>query len=165
MNLITIYLIAILIDRIARVILTKNSIYLSNLRNSRTSLKFPAISIKKMKILQTVKKCLALEGYCANRGAFNRLQLWIGFKCIVGLFFQTSYLFFGLPKTPKEYMDSIFMSMVGITVFISFVSTVFKTEKIFEFMEKIEEIVNAREFEMEHKTKIFGLIESQMNFF
>lgn len=96
----------------------------------------------KMKIFQTVQKCLALEGYSANRGAFNRLQMWVGLKCILALIPPCSYLFLRLPKTPKEYMNSIFMSMAGILVFISFMSTVLKTAKIFEFINKLEEAVN-----------------------
>lgn len=106
-----------------------------------------------MKTFQTVQKCLALEGYSANGSAFNRLQLWVGFKCTLALFAQCAYLFLRLPKTPKEYMDSIFMTTVGILVFISFVSTVFKTAKIFELINKIEMAINESEF-----THIFRLI-------
>lgn len=96
---------------------------------------------KKLKILQTVQKDLALIGYNAQAQPFNGKQIKHGFKSILGNFLQLVYLI-RIAKTPSELMVSVFMAGVATLVFISFVSTVQKMPKIFYLIDEIEKIIN-----------------------
>lgn len=97
-----------------------------------------------MKIFQTVQKHLASIGYRRNERSFNNdisVQL---LKSILYIMCQWVYLLH-IANTPKEYMDSIFMSAVGILVNISFLSTVLKMKTIFIFIDAAENAINTSE--------------------
>lgn len=94
-----------------------------------------------MKVVKTVRWSLELMGYSANEKAFSRIQLRHGLEDLLIISTNCVYLFH-VAETTQEYINSTFMTSVGICVFISYVSTVSKTETIFVMIEKVEEICN-----------------------
>lgn len=97
-----------------------------------------------MKIFQTALKLFSSCGFTKNESAFNGRQLFLFSICVVALVFQFMYLF-RVADTPKQYMDSIFMTAVGFLVFISHVGIVFKTAMMFDVLDDIEVAANYSE--------------------
>lgn len=110
----------------------------------------------KMKIYQTVKTNLALIGYKENLRPFNERQKWIfiiGFSTLLANYVDLLHD----SNTPKEYMDSIFMSGIGTFVQISHISTTFKMETIFIFINEVEEVINASKLKSSFFCSIFEI--------
>lgn len=98
----------------------------------------------KMKIYQTVRWNLALIGYKKNLRPFPKRLKWILF--VKSTFIIAAYMhLFYVANTTKEFMDSIFVTGMGTLITISHISTIFKMETIFVFMNEIEEVINASE--------------------
>lgn len=97
-----------------------------------------------MKLFQSTQKSLAFGGFIKNQPAFNRTQLRMMFLSILFLGLQCIYLFH-VANTPRQYMDSIFMTTVGILVFIAFVSSIFNTTAIFDLIYQFEETISKSE--------------------
>lgn len=98
-----------------------------------------------MKILQTVQTNLAVLGFERNLRPFNKRQMFWFFE---GLLSSTTFVIYLLfeASSPKEYMDSIFMIVIGTLMTISHFSMILETETIFVLIDKIENIINASEF-------------------
>ena len=94
-----------------------------------------------MKIFQFTQRNFIVGGFIRGQRAFNLKQsvhILISFTFVV---LQFLYLF-RVASTPNEYMISIFMTTVGLLVFISFISIVFKYDKLFDFIDDIEQTGN-----------------------
>lgn len=95
----------------------------------------------KMKIFQQVKANLASLGHRPNQSPFNKKQLWIFVKVLLYLILLCAYLV-REPSTPKEYMNSIFITTAAFLVSIARLSTLFLNETIFDFIGMTEETIN-----------------------
>lgn len=94
-----------------------------------------------MKILLSVKMYLASIDLNENKRLFHPKQLLHvvqGFSAIV---LQCLYLVYDA-NTALDYMDSILMTAVGILVYVSYWSSIFKTTNIYDFIDQLEVIVN-----------------------
>ena len=98
-----------------------------------------------MKIFKTVQKHLASLGYIKNQSSLNIRQLSICFLSIVAIISLSLYLFC-FANTQKEFMDSIFMTVSGVLVFISNLSTANKLTTIFIFIDRTEQVINESKF-------------------
>lgn len=96
-----------------------------------------------MKVFQTVRKNFAAIHFRKDQRWFHLRTLFELFKPIMAIVLQCIYLFYDA-NTPEELMNSIFMTIVGILVFISLMSTVQKKAEIFFFMDWVQVIVNER---------------------
>lgn len=97
-----------------------------------------------MKIFQISQKNLVFCGFIKNQSAFNKYQLWTIFKSIAYLVLQFLYLF-RVANTPKQYMDSIFMTTAGILIVISHIGVASKTATLFNFIDDVEQAINESE--------------------
>lgn len=98
-----------------------------------------------MKIAQTTKRYLASMGYRVDLRPFHKHQLWLLFERPFTLFLQLVYVLH-VAKTSREYMESIFMLMVGILMYVSLVSTIIKMPTIFILIDDMERVINQSEF-------------------
>lgn len=98
----------------------------------------------RMKIAQIVQKNLASIGYRADLRPFNKQQLWILLERMLILVSLFVYLFH-VATTFRQYMDAIFMTTVGILMYISLVSTIAGMETIFILIDEMEQIINESE--------------------
>lgn len=94
-----------------------------------------------MKTFQRLQKDLASLGYRRNGSPFNKTQLWIFVKVFVALTFQCVHVIYE-SNTIRLYVDSIFMIAATILILMSRVSTLFKNDAIYEFIDSIEKILN-----------------------
>lgn len=99
---------------------------------------------EKIKTFQRVQMSLASLGYRPNQSPFNRTHLWTFVKASLTLSSICAYIADG-PHTSKEYMDSIYMATVVAVINIARAGTLFKSEAIFDFIERIEKIINGSE--------------------
>ena len=99
---------------------------------------------QKIKIFQTVRQNLESINFGIDKHWFD-LELLISiFKSFLALSLQFIYLFF-VADTPEELMNSIFMTVAGTLVFMSFLSIVSKMADIFYLMDRLEKVVNKSE--------------------
>lgn len=97
-----------------------------------------------MKIFETVLKQLESNGFKENQCRLNRQQLMLGLKTIVMIATICVNLFYEA-DAPEEYMSCIFHITISILVFISRISSVFKTATIFIFIKKFNQMINQSE--------------------
>lgn len=96
----------------------------------------------KMKILQRAQANLAVLGFERNVRPFNRRQKFWFIEGLLSFNAFFVYLLLGASST-KEYMESIFMIVIGTLIIISHFSIILKTETIFVLIDELEGIVNA----------------------
>lgn len=94
-----------------------------------------------IKIFQTAKKQLELSEIYAYKPIFCKQQIFEVVQSIVTISSQCVYLFC-VASTTREYMNSIYMTMVGILVFICYLSAIFKKEITFFFIDDLEATIN-----------------------
>lgn len=94
-----------------------------------------------MKAFETVQWSLTLMGYSSQERGISRQQIKHGFEAILIIILHFIYLF-RVANTTEEYVHSIFMLVVIIGLFISFVSTAIKTVTIFDSFKRVEKIFN-----------------------
>lgn len=94
-----------------------------------------------MKVFQRVQINLASLGHGPSQNPFNGRQLWIFVKVFLYLFLLCAYLV-REPKTPKEYMNSIFITTAAFLVTMARLSTLFMNDTIFDFIDRIEKTIN-----------------------
>lgn len=99
----------------------------------------------KMKIFQTVQMHLASINYRPNERPFNNGILKQCLKSVLYISCQFVYLF-NIADTPKEFMDSIFTTAVGVLVNVSFLSTALKMKTIFIFIDEVESTIETSKF-------------------
>lgn len=97
-----------------------------------------------MKIFQTTQMYLRYGGFQRDQSAFNERQWWTILKYSFFMILQYVYLF-AVASTPRQYMNSIFMSTAGILIVISYLSIVFKTATIFDYIDDVEHVINGSE--------------------
>lgn len=90
-----------------------------------------------MKIFQTTQEYMEYGGLIRDRAAFNIIQMWTIFKSVAFLILQFVYLVHEA-DTPREYMDSIFMTSAGFMIFISYMSIAIENEAIFDMIDELE---------------------------
>lgn len=94
-----------------------------------------------MKILQTTQKNMEFGGLIRDQSAFNNTQLRTFFISAVFLTLQIVYPLH-VANTPRQYLDSIFMTAAGYLIFISFMSIALKTTEVFNFIDDLEQRIN-----------------------
>lgn len=95
-----------------------------------------------MQVLKTVRWSLKLLGYFAsNRNTFSKQQVKIIVAGIVCVPLLREHFLSEVVNT-QNYLSSIFLSTVTVLIFISFVDTLQKTEKIFLSIDLYEKIFN-----------------------
>lgn len=102
----------------------------------------------RMKIFQTVQKQLASIGYRPNARPFNSDIVRQCLKYSLLTTGQVVYLF-NFANTPTEFINSVFVTAIGILVLSSFISTAWKMKTIFIFIEETEEVINGSEFALQ----------------
>lgn len=98
-----------------------------------------------MKIAQTVKRHLASMGYKVDQRPFHTEQLRLLFERLLTLILQLVHAIH-VANTPRQYMETIFMIMVGTSLYISLVSTIVEMPTIFILIDDMEEVINASEY-------------------
>lgn len=71
------------------------------------------VQTKPMEIFQTIQKNMKHEGFIRDECVINKTQMWMITKRVVFLNLQFAYLFH-VADTPRQYMDSIFMTATGL---------------------------------------------------
>lgn len=94
-----------------------------------------------MKILQFIQRVFALIGFDSNHSVW-KIEHLVGFA-LTGLAIPSFFIFlFHVADTIKEFTDSIYITAVAITIFISFVNTILKKSKLTLLFNMLEENVN-----------------------
>lgn len=97
-----------------------------------------------MKAFQQVRMNLASLGFRPNQSPFNKTQLWTYVKVFLSLLLLCLYLV-REANTPKEYMDSIFMTAATFFILIGRVSTLLQNATIFDLIDSIEKVITGSE--------------------
>lgn len=100
---------------------------------------------KQMEIFKTIKNNFASIGFTKKNEQFHTEQLLRTVEGFLAIILQCLYLLFDA-NTIKDYMVSILTTTVGIFVYVAYLSTVIKTEKIFIFLDDIEDVINESKF-------------------
>lgn len=112
---------------------------------------------EKMKIFVTAKENFISMDLDANKRTFHlkqSLHILHGFTATV---LQILYILFDA-NTPREYMNSILNSTIGILCHLAYWSVIFKTTSIYNFIDRCETIINGSRFEnMSNLMSIFML--------
>lgn len=98
----------------------------------------------KLEIFQTVKQNLASIGFSANQSAFDKEQLLRGFEGFLGLSSLFIYLIH-VANTPTEYMESIYMTIAGVGVLVSYLSMNINYTIIIDFIDEVEGVIDGSE--------------------
>lgn len=97
-----------------------------------------------MKIFLTAQKNMIYGGLIRNERAFNEVQLWTIFSFIASFISEFVYLIH-VANTPRQSMDSIFMTTVGCLITISYISIAHRTTELIDFIDAFEQIINDSE--------------------
>lgn len=100
---------------------------------------------QKLKIFESVKDHLASIDLDEYKPRFHRKQVVHVVQGFLALTLQYLYLVFDA-NTAREYMNSIFMTVVGTAVYASYWSAIFQTTTIHDFIDHYETIVNGSKF-------------------
>lgn len=105
-----------------------------------------------IKLFESIQSNMINLGFIPNQKNPFNLQHLRGF--IIGLLaIILHFVFFvHVANTIKQYMDSIFMTTVGIAILVSFVSSVLKTKEIFDLINGLEEVINKSEYAYKSQT-------------
>lgn len=98
-----------------------------------------------MKIARTAKRYLATMGYRVDLRPFHKQQVWLLVERMLALILQCVYALY-VANAPRQYMQSHFINIVGILIYISLVSTIIETPTIFTLIDKMEQVINESEF-------------------
>lgn len=98
----------------------------------------------KLKIFQSVQIRLASLGHRPKQSPFNKIQLRIFVKETLFLFSLCAYIVDG-PHTTNEYMLSIYLTVTIFFNNIARVSSLFISALIFDFIDRMEKILNGSE--------------------
>lgn len=98
-----------------------------------------------MKIAKEVKRNLASIGYRIDQRPFHKEQLWLLFERMLTLLLQFVHALY-IANTPREFMETIFMIMVGILMYITLVSTINEMTTIFAVIEDMEQVINESKY-------------------
>lgn len=96
---------------------------------------------EQMRIFVSAKENLASMDLNANKRLLHRNQLLHILQGFTATVLQILYLVYEA-STPREYMNSILMSMIGILAHIAYWVVIFKTAAIYDFIDHYETIIN-----------------------
>lgn len=113
-------------------------------RSNYEKLPFEIFNTPTMKICQTVQKQLESMGYTEIKRPFHNSIYIIG-QILINISVIT-FLCEQVADTGREIADAMFMTATGISVFISYLSTVQNIERIFIFINEIENLINESEY-------------------
>lgn len=94
-----------------------------------------------MKLFQNCQKNLEIMGYVPDQHPFNMKQIQVGLTMLLNIILNFIYLIH-VANTPRQYMESCFYTITSILILISFISTVYKMDLIFIFIDKLQIIIN-----------------------
>lgn len=99
-----------------------------------------------MKLFNSIQNDLARFGFNRNHDnnryyPFNNQHFKITLTFNLGII---SILLFGIEvaDSPKEYMDSFFVEIMTVSLFMSYTSMIIQTSKLFAFFDNCERFVN-----------------------
>lgn len=95
----------------------------------------------RMKVAQTVKRHLASIGYRVDKRPFHKEQVWLLFERMLTLILQLIHAIY-VANTSRQYMETTFMIMVGILMYIPLVSTIIEMPTIFILIDDMEQVIN-----------------------
>lgn len=99
-----------------------------------------------MQIFKTIREHLVAIGFTKSDVGFHTEQVLRTSQGFMAIVLQCIHLLFDVNST-KDYLDSLFTTSVGILVYISYLSTVLKTKKIFMFIHRVEKLIGGSELE------------------
>lgn len=98
-----------------------------------------------MRILQTLQQKFAILGICSIEMYHNKNKLLIGFL-IFGISTISHFVFpFGVANTFEEYTNSIYMTTMTLSLLTVYSIVIWKTGKIFQFIEGCEQTIGKSE--------------------
>lgn len=116
---------------------------------------------KKMEIFKSVKGDLVSVGFDASKRPFHREQLSKILKSCLAIILQLLYLVCDA-NTTREYINSILMTIVGIAVFIAYLSGIFQTTTVSDFINGYETLINgsklAKAFDIQMEISSFRIL-------
>lgn len=123
-------------------------IEIQNLDISTLFIRLFVLHQSKMKLFQTLQRNLLLVKFHPNQtnsffGLIRQHSSCFS-QSSMSIASLTLYLLHDASSV-KEYMDSMFLTMAAITIFVSFSNTVFKTPELYTFLNSIEKAGNNSE--------------------
>lgn len=94
-----------------------------------------------MKIFQIIQRNFNAIGFSENHSKFNKHHVGFSLMSIFSIASQLVYLFNGV-NSVAEYMYSFIMTIVGMGVFISFLSSISKKATLHTFIDNIQTIID-----------------------
>lgn len=97
-----------------------------------------------MKIFQEVQKSFNWMGFNPKLAPFNPRILSNFVMRFTSLIFLWIFLIYEA-ETAQEYMESMYVISTGSGIFLSFLSQIFITKRLFSFIKRVNEAVNESE--------------------
>lgn len=94
-----------------------------------------------MEIFKSVRKDLVFAGFDTNKRPFHRKQLLNVVKGFLAIILDFLYLVYDA-NTVREYINCILMAIIGVAVFTSYLSAIFETTTIYDFINGYETLIN-----------------------
>lgn len=92
-----------------------------------------------MKTFQTIQTNFSAIGFKANDTELNISNIRVTIISILAISSQLAYVFYNV-NTVAEYMRSFLMTTIGIGIFISFLTTIFKKVELNDLIDKYQAI-------------------------
>lgn len=103
--------------------------------------------VKKLKMFQSIKRSWKILHFNGKPSAhpFDRQHVNRTIRDSLTVILHCVYLFHGA-KSIKEYINSIYMSTAAISIFLSTLNSIYKSEQVYRFFDKFEDFINASKF-------------------
>lgn len=103
-----------------------------------------------MKIFQTVQRNLIPLGYVRDHAEYYKLRrphlVAIATCVFTGGAISIFIFVIHLADSPAEYMDSLYMSAVLLSIFVSYLTTIWNMTKLFGFIDNLQKFCNESKF-------------------
>lgn len=103
-----------------------------------------------MKFFEIVQKNLTVLGYMRSHDGYHYYPFSMRSLVAIEFFIGSiiSFLIFALHSadSPGEFMDSFYLLAVSLTIFVSYMTTIFKMAKLFDFFDECEKIFDESKF-------------------
>lgn len=101
-----------------------------------------------MKLFKTVQRNFALLDFNRNHNdrLFNRRNFLGVIIFVLGIVHHFTFVILSA-NTPEDYMDSAYILAVSVSIFVSYVTTIYKMTKLFDFFDDCENIRNKSKFD------------------
>lgn len=90
-----------------------------------------------MKLFQVVQKHMALSGFVANQRRFNKKHLLGCFLFVLNISLACVNFYFAADSI-EVYMSSIFLTLIGVPLFLAYTTTIFQAQKLFDLIKWTE---------------------------